>query len=484
MDVFRKSRLGRAAMLAVLLCSACASVPKLGAPPRLSEAGSLTEGLDLPPTSSGQLWPDAAWWEGYGDAQLSRLIDEALASAPTLEEAAARVRRAEAIAQQAGARLKPSVDAGAQAGAIRVSENIGIPAEILPSGWNDAGSLSIGLSYDLDLWGKNKATLHAAMSDADAARADAGAARLALSTGIASTYAELVRLHAVKDAAETNLRIRTDGERLIQARRTAGLENDAASARAQAGRSAAAADLAAVDEQIELVRNQIAALIGTGPARGKAIALPDAPRLRSFGLPDDLGVEMVGRRPDIVAARLRTEALGSRIKAAKADFYPNVRLSALIGLGSLGLGNLLGSGSAFGSAGPAVSLPIFSGGRLQGAYRGARADYDGSVATYNETLLQAVREIADVGARQRGLAARLTQTRAAFAASQRAYDLIRARYRGGLAPYFEVLGAEDALNANRRAVADLEASAFALDVALVRALGGGFRETRPEGTRS
>jgi outer membrane protein TolC len=176
--------------------------------------------------------------------------------------------------------------------------------------------------------------------------------------------------------------------------------------------------------------------------------------------------------------------LGSRIKAARADFYPNVRLSALIGLGSLGLGNLLGSGSAFGAAGPAVSLPIFSGGRLQGAYRGARADYDGSVAVYNETLVQAVREIADVGARQRGLTARLDQTRAAFAASQRAYDLIQARYRGGLAPYFEVLSAEDALNANRRNVADLEASAFALDVALVRALGGGFRATRPEGTRS
>lgn len=149
-----------------------------------------------------------------------------------------------------------------------------------PGGWTDAGSISIGLNYDLDLWGKNRTTLRAAMSDADAA-----AARLALSTGIASTYAELVRLHALKDAAETNLRIRIDSERLIQARKTAGLENDAALARADAGRSGAAADVAAVDQQIELVRNQIAALLGTGPGRGKAIELPNAPRLRSFGLP-------------------------------------------------------------------------------------------------------------------------------------------------------------------------------------------------------
>ena len=477
MGLFRKPRASSAALVAALLCTACASVPDLGERPVPRDAAALAEGLDLPAVSADQLWPDAAWWQSYGDSQLTQLIEEALASSPTLDEAAARVRRAEAIAQQAGARLKPSIDASAQGGAVR------IPTDVLPGGWDDGGSISIGLNYDLDLWGKNRATLRAALSDADAARTDESAARLALSTGIASTYAELVRLHAVKDAAETNLRIRADSEKLIQARKSAGLENDAALARAESGRSSAAADVAAADEQIELVRNQIAALIGTGPARGKAIALPDAPRLRSFGLPEDLGIEMVGRRPDIVAARLRTEALGSRIKAARADFYPNVRLSALIGLGSLGLGNLIGSGSSFGAAGPAISLPIFSGGRLQGAYRGARADFDGAVAVYDQTLVQAVREIADVGARQRALTTRLAQTRTALAASQRAYGLIQARYRGGLTPYFEVLSAEDALNANRRSVADLEASAFALDVALVRALGGGFRHPRTEGNQ-
>lgn len=475
MNFLSTVRKGRAPLLAFLLCSACASVPNLGEMPRVRDAAPLTEGLDLPAVEAGQLWPDAAWWQSYGDEQLSELIAEALASSPTLEEAAARVRRAEAIAQQAGSRLLPSVDAGGQVGALRLSENLGMPSGAIPQGWNDGGSVGLSLSYDLDLWGRNRATLRAAMSDADAARADAATVRLALSTGVASTYAELVRLHALKDAAETNLRIRSDGARLIEARRTQGLENDAAVARSDAGRSTAAAELAAIDEQIELARNQLAALLGSGPGRGQAIRLPSAPRLRSFGLPQDLGIEIVGRRPDVVAARLRTEALASRIQAARADFYPNVRLSALIGLQALGIGDLFSGGSTFGAAGPAISLPIFSGGRIQGAYRGARADFDGAVAAYNQTLVQAVREIADVAARQRALTLRLTETRAALASSQRAYDLVQARYRGGLTPYFEVLSAEDALNANRRAVADLEASAFALDVALVRALGGGFR---------
>jgi len=482
--MIRKARASRAALLALLLCSACASVPDLGELPRPRDAAPLTEGLTLPAVSAAELWPETSWWQAYGDDQLTQLITEALASSPSLEEAAARVRRAEAVAQQAGSRLLPSVEGNAQGGAVRQSENLGLPQGATPEGWNDTATLSIGLSFDLDLWGRNRATLRAAMSDTDAARAEAATVRLALSTGVASTYAELVRLHALKDAAETNLRIRSDSARLIQARRTAGLENDAAVARSDAGRSSASAEVAAIDEQIELARNQLAALLGAGPARGQAIELPGEPRLRSFGIPQDLGIEIVGRRPDVVAARLRSEALASRIQAARADFFPNVRLSALIGLQALGIGDLFSGGSTFGAAGPAISLPIFSGGRLQGAYRGARADFDGAVAAYNQTLIQAVREIADVATRQRALTVRLTETRAALASSQRAYDLIQARYRGGLTPYFEVLSAEDALNANRRAVADLEASAFALDVALVRALGGGFRHSRPEGTQS
>jgi len=472
---------GRAALALLLLTSACASVPDLGERPSVREAQPLVSGIAAPITAAAVGWPDSRWWESYGDPQLTALIEEALASSPTLDEAAARVRRAEAIAQQSRSRTLPSVDASAQAGVTQQSDNLGAPAGAGPQGVNDTASVSLGLSFDLDLWGRNRATLRAAMSDAEAARADAAAARLAISTGVASTYGELLRLGSLREAAETNLRIRTDSERLIEARRAQGLENGAASARSEAGRAGAAAELAAIDEQIELARNQMAALIGAGPARGQAVALPDDVRLRAFGLPEDLGIEIVGRRPDIVAARLRTEALASRIQAARADFYPNIRLSALIGLQALGIGNLIDGGSLTGSAGPAISLPIFSGGRIEGQYRGARADFDASVAAYDQTLIQAIREVADVAARHRALNARLTESRAALAASQRAYDLVQARYRGGLSPYFEVLSAEDALNASRRAVADLEASAFALDVALVRALGGGFRQTQAQG---
>ncbi|MGH6690165.1 MAG: TolC family protein, partial [Gammaproteobacteria bacterium] len=113
---------------------------------------------------------------------------------------------------------------------------------------------------------------------------------------------------------------------------------------------------------------------------------------------------------------------------------------------------------------------------LQGAYRGARAEYDAAVAAYDAAVTQALHDVADVAVSQRALSVRLDSTREAFAASENAYRIIDMRYRGGLSTYLEVLSAEESLIANSQAVAELETRAFTLDVALVRALGGGFQQ--------
>lgn len=477
----RATRLGRGLLLVpMLLCSAaCLSVPNLGERPQLRSPESVEASIDAPVAAPEAGWPDALWWKDYGDAQLSGLIEAALADSPTMDEAAARVRRAEAASQQAGARLRPEISANASGGVSQQSTgSIDLPNGIeLPHRWNDNASASLNLSFDLDLWGRNRATLRAALSDTEAARADAAQARLTLSTGIAAAYGDLARLAALRVTAGDYLRIRSETLRLMQARQAQGLENQAAVMRAEAGRASAASELAAIDEQIELTRNRIAALLGEGPGRGQAITLPAGARLEAFGLPGDLGIGIVGRRPDIVAARLRAEGQGARIDAARAEFYPNIRISAMIGLQALGIGNLLSSGASYGSVGPAISLPIFSGGRIEGNYRGTRADYDEAVAYYDRTLINALKDVADVAASQRALAIRLRESRAALAASATAFRMIEARYRGGLATYLDLLSAEDALNTSRRGVAELEASAFSLDVALVRALGGGFRHT-------
>jgi NodT family efflux transporter outer membrane factor (OMF) lipoprotein len=183
---------------------------------------------------------------------------------------------------------------------------------------------------------------------------------------------------------------------------------------------------------------------------------------------------LLGRRPDIVAARLRAEAASRRIKVARAAFYPNINLTAFIGLQALGLQMLTANGSSTGSVGPAISLPIFNGGRLRGQLRSAEADYAEAVANYDRALTQALQDVADAALSQKALGAQSERTHEAVEAARESWRIQTNRYQGGLATYLEVLSAEDYLLTNLRAEADLRSRAFSLDVALIRALGGGY----------
>lgn len=473
MNVIRTARPGRAALLSLLLLtSACASVPKLGPEPMPRAASEFVADKSFAAPRSE--WPAEGWWLRYGDRQLAQLMEEALAGSPDLAAAAARMRTADGFAQRAHAARKPRVDAFAAADQSTLSQNGIVPAAATPNGWNDSGSAGLIFSLDLDLWGKNRAAARAADADSDAARYEFDEARLALTTGIAATYAELASLHARRDSLQSALEIRTKSAKLVSDRVAIGLDTLAEQKQAEARMSQARADIEEVDEAIALTRNALAALVGAGPDRGLSIGRPTVAGLKGFGLPSDASINLVGRRPDIAAWRARVEASAQRIKEARAAFYPNVNLTALIGLQSFGLGNLFSSGSSFGSVGPAVSLPLFHGGALQGQYRGRRGQYDEAVALYDARVIQALRETADALTSQKMLGRRLAESRNALAAFEQAHGLASKRYAHGLSTYLDVLSAEEGVVKARLAVSELEARTFTLDVQLVRALGGGF----------
>jgi NodT family efflux transporter outer membrane factor (OMF) lipoprotein len=462
-----------AALTGPVLLAACAPVPQLGARPEMRAADSFAASRTLAPTADASAWPADRWWTSYGDAQLSALIEEGLAGSPDLAAATARLRASQALAQQAGAALLPSVTAGGNAALTKQSYNNGIPPAFVPKGWNDTGALNARLDFDLDLWGRNRASLAAATSEAEASRIDVEQARLVLSTNIATAYADLARLAAERQVQARALQLRSDTQKLVNDRVSTGLDTRAESKQADAAVPAARADLAATDEAIGLTRNRIAALLGKGPDRGRDIALPSAPT-HAQGVPQGVTTDLIGRRPDIASARARVEAAASRIKVARADFYPSISLSGLIGLQSLGLSNLFKGTSSYGNVGPAVSLPIFRGGQLAGAYKGARANYDEAVASYDGTVASAYRDVADAVTSQNALVQRLAESRQSLSDTEQAYSVARQRYEGGLSTFLDVLSAEQAVLNARMTVADLEARAFTLDVALVRALGGGF----------
>ena len=460
------------ASVSALIVSGCATVPDLGPKPQATTITTLESQQSLRGPEAG--WPVTDWWTGYGDAQLTSLIAEGLAQSPDIAMANARVRAADALARQAGAALLPQIGATAQAGGVQQSGNMGIPPQFVPQGIQDTGLVNINASWNLDLWGRDRAALAAATSEAEATRVDAEQARLMLASNIAAAYADLAGYMNQRDSALETQRVRETTATLVGTRANAGIENRGSQRDAESRVGTARSDVSALDEAISLTRHRIAALLGAGPDRGLSITCPQLTPPPP-GIPNDAGIALVGRRPDIVAARLRAEAASHRIDQAHAAFYPDIRLSALVGLQALGLGNLFESDSTYGNGGAAITLPIFQGGAISARYRGARADYDTAVARYDQALTTALREVADALTSRMALDTQIAHQRTALTAATEAAELARIRYRAGLSNQLPMLTAEDGMLAIRRSVTTMEARRLALDIALIRALGGGYR---------
>ncbi len=462
-------------LLGVAVLTACASVPG-NAPRAAFEPRAAHAGQQAFTALSGQ-WPAIGWWKQYGDPQLDALIGEGLAGSPSIAVADARLARARANQQSTRGALAPQVSASTSITEQKQSYNYLSPAGMTPQGWNDYGRSSLDISWELDFWGKNRAALAAATSESIAAGADADQARLALTSAIAGTYAELARLHAAHDTAVAARDLRAKTAELFAKRFDNGLETRGSLRQAESRRAAGEADVLSLAEQIQLQKNKLAALVGAGPDRALAIERPRTGFTRGFTLPGQIPVELVGRRPDLIAARLRAEAAGKRIDVTRGQFYPNVNLSAFIGVQSLGLDLLKENGSDIGSVGPAISLPIFNGGKLRGQLRAAEAEYAEAVANYDRALVQALQEVADAATSQRALAPQIERIGEAVEAAREAWRVQNNRYQGGLATYLEVLSAEDYLLSNLRVQTDLQSRSLSLDVALQRALGGGYQDS-------
>jgi NodT family efflux transporter outer membrane factor (OMF) lipoprotein len=192
-------------------------------------------------------------------------------------------------------------------------------------------------------------------------------------------------------------------------------------------------------------------------------------------VPGAVPADLLGRRADIVAARWRVEAATHDIASAKAQFYPNVNLTAFVGLSSIGLSRLLDADSKEWGVGPAIHLPIFDAGRLRANLRGKTADLDLAVESYNGALLDAVRDAADQLASSQSVARQQAQQREAQASAEAAYDIAVQRYKAGLGTYLNVLTAETTVLNQRRLGVDLAGRALDTQVQLARALGGGFQ---------
>ena len=230
----------------------------------------------------------------------------------------------------------------------------------------------------------------------------------------------------------------------------------------------------ALQEQAALARHALAALIGQ-PNVDPVLAAQPLEAVHPIPVAPVLPADLLGRRPDVAAARWRVEAAMSDVANAKTQFYPNVNLVAFAGFSSIGLDRLLQSDSQQWGVGPAVRLPLFDGGRLRANLRGRTAELDLAIESYNAAVIDAVRDVADQISSMQSIARQQDEQRAAQQAAESAYAFARQRYDGGLGNYLQVLSAETAVLGQRRLAVDLAARTLDTQVALLRALGGGYR---------
>ena len=455
-----------------LALAGCASMGGSKTQSTLRDASTLEASRTLEANAAKAAWPAGDWWKAFNDPQLDALVEEGLRGSPSIALAEARVRKGEAYAREAGAALAPRIDGKASVTRDRFTGNSFYPPPYGGS-WNTQPGATVNLAYDFDFWGRNRAAVRAALGDAKASEVEAAAARLVLGVSIAQAYVELEHLFMQRDVAQATLEQRAKLRDLTSQRVGAGLDSKVELRQAETALPESREQLARIDEGIALARNQVAALLGAGPDRGLAITRP-ATHPTAAGLPSILPADLLGRRPDLVAQRLRVEAASAGIDVARANFYPNISLAAYVGLQSIGLSQFLKAGSLVAGGGPALSLPIFEGGKLRAQLAGRQAEYDVAVEQYNAALVEALHQVADQIASLRALDTRRNEQRQALASAQDAYDLAVLRYREGLGNYLQVLSAESAVLGQRSLGADLEARQRVLSVNLIRALGGGY----------
>jgi len=459
---------------AALLLAACASSDGLvtrstpADPARLEAARSFAS-----VAVAAAAWPSERWWRSLGDPQLDKLIDEALASSPTLRLAQARLERARALAAAAGAPLGPQLSAEFDASRQRITSN-GIYPRPIAGSWLWQNQALLDFSYDFDFWGRNAAAWQSALGEAKAAEADAQAARLVLSSAVALAYVQLAHAYDQRDVAHEQLALRERQLDLVRTRLGAGLDSQLEVRQSETTLPEIRQRIAQLDESEALARHQIAALLGRGPDRGLALARPALRPAAGLELPSRLPADLLGRRPDIAASRWRVEAAARGAASARAEFYPNVDLVAFVGLQAITWGHLLEYGSRVLGAGPALSLPIFDGGRLRGNLGAKSAEYDAAAEQYNQALADALREVADQVAAWRSVERQSAEVEAGLATAASARDLAQARFRAGLTGRLPVLTAEAQVAAQRGLAADLRARRLEAAIGLARALGGGY----------
>jgi len=465
-------------VLTISLLAGCAVGPEYkrpasDAPGAFRRAASDT---NAPAPSGTNTFADLGWWETFNDPQLTAYVAEALTNSWDIKIVAARVLQAQAAARITRSQFFPTVNAGGDLVTSRASEKGPTP---IPPGVNpksEYGDVFLSMpAYEVDLWGRIRRANEAARAQLLATLEAERTVRQTLVADVATAYLDLLELDLELDIAQRTYSVRTNSLELTQSRAEGGVASMADVYQSRILVFTAESSIADIRRRIEQQENLLSILLGRNPGdiqRGVALTAQAVRAEVPPGLPSSL----LERRPDLRSAEQLLVAANADIGQAKAAFFPQITLSGFAGFQSVALSDLFTGAAKTWQFGPAVTMPLFTGGRLRGNLKLAEARFQESLASYQKIVQGAFREVSDgLIAYQRTREFR-TKQQERTQANRDATELASFRYEGGVTSYLEVLYNEQELFTAELGLAQARRNELLSVVQLYRALGGGWTE--------
>jgi multidrug efflux system outer membrane protein len=463
----RSMRIPRAAIAALVL-TACMVGPAYHRPEVPTPAGY--RGADSTVImDSAKSIADVAWFDYFQDTTLKTLVHQALAANFDLRIATARVAEVQAQYGIARSGLYPQIDLAAGASANQISKD-------QAAGGNRYGSAygaNLGLSWELDLWGRVRSLSASAQAQyLGTVEARTGVV-ISLIAQVSQAYFNLRELDLELEISKNTLKIRQNTVVLFQNRVKGGVASGLEVSQALGDVAVAAAAIPDLQRQIGQQENLINFLLGRGPGtipRGTLLSAEYIPPQVPVGLPSTL----LERRPDVLEAEDQLVSANADIGVAKADYFPRVSLTGLLGVASASLGNLGSADALIASAGGGLLQPIFAGGRIDATYEATLARRDQAIAAYLRAAQNSFREVSNALIATEKTGEVRTATDSGVVALREGARIARVRYDGGLSNYLEVLDADRRLFQAELDHARAMGAQVNSYVELYRALGGGW----------
>ncbi|EAA7245793.1 multidrug resistance transporter [Salmonella enterica] len=464
------------------LLSGCALVRKDTAAHQQLKPEQIKLADDIHLASSG--WPQAQWWKQFNDPQLDALIQRTLSGSHTLAEAKLREEKAQSQADLLEGASRLQVAALGMVNRQRASANgflgpyaLDAPRLGMDGPYYTEGTVGLLARFDFDLWGVHRSAVDAAIGAKNATLAETAAVELALSAGVAQLYYSIQADYQMLDLLQQTRDVIDYAVKAHQSKVAHGLEAKVPYHGARAQVLAVDKQIAAVKGQIKETRESLRALVGAGAdslAEIKPVSLPQV----QTGLPSSLSYELLARRPDLQAMRWYVQASLSQVESARAMFYPSFDIKAFFGLDSIHIDQLFKGSSRQFNVIPGLSLPLFDGGRLNANLESTRASSNMIIERYNQSVLNAVRDVAIDGTRLQTLNDERELQAQRVEASRFTLNAAQAAYQRGLGSRLQATEANLPVLAEEMSLLMLDTQRVMQNIQLIKSLGGGYRAAK------